>query len=76
MSSAGASLGWHDYLASMARLMKEDPNYRIPVKADPEIVIKHIKASHELLARVVRPRGGVSIGGMYGVLPKIGRAHV
>ena len=66
---AGASLGWHDYLASTARLMKEDPNYRIPVKADPEIVIKHIKASHELLARVVRPRGGVAIGGMYGVLP-------
>ena len=70
---AGASLGWHDYLASTARLMKEDPNYRIPVKADPEIVIKHIKASHELLARVVRPRGGVSIGGMYGVLPSENR---
>lgn len=70
---AGASLGWHDYLASTARLMKEDPNYRIPVKADPEIVIKHIKASHELLARVVHPRGGISIGGMYGVLPSENR---
>ncbi len=70
---AGASLGWHDYLASTARLMKEDPNYRIPVKADPEIVIKHIKASHELLAGVVGARGGIRIGGMYGVLPSENR---
>ena len=66
---AGASLGWHDYLASTARLMKEDANYRIPVKADPNIVIKHIKASHDLLATVVGSRGGIKIGGMYGVLP-------
>jgi allantoicase/malate synthase/2-oxo-4-hydroxy-4-carboxy--5-ureidoimidazoline (OHCU) decarboxylase len=69
---AGASLGWHDYLASTARLFKEDPTYRIPVKADPDIVIKYIKASHELLADVVGSRGGVKIGGMYGVLPADG----
>ncbi len=66
---AGASLGWHDYLASTARLFKEDPNYRIPVKADPDIVIKHIKESHLLLADCVGPRGGLKIGGMYGILP-------
>lgn len=66
---AGASLGWHDYLASTARLFREDPNYRIPVKADPDIVIKYIKASHDLLAEVVGPRGGIKIGGMYGILP-------
>ena len=66
---AGASLGWHDYLASTARLFKEDPNYRIPVKADPNIVIHHIVASHHLLANVVGSRGGLKIGGMYGILP-------
>lgn len=66
---AGASLGWHDYLSSTARLFKEDANYRIPVKADPDIVIKYIKASHDLLADVVGARGGIKIGGMYGVLP-------
>ena len=66
---AGASLGWHDYLASTARLFKEDHNYRIPVKADPDIVIKYIKASHDLLANVVGPRGGIKVGGMYGILP-------
>lgn len=66
---AGASLGWHDYLASTARMFKEDSSYRIPVKADPNIVIKYIKASHELLANVVGSRGGIKIGGMYGVLP-------
>ena len=66
---AGASLGWHDYLGSTARLFKEDSFYRIPVKADPDIVIKHIKASHELLANVVGKRGGIKIGGMYGILP-------
>lgn len=65
----GASLGWHDYLGSTARLFKEDPNYRIPVKADPDIVIKYIKASHRLLADVVGPRGGIKVGGMYGILP-------
>lgn len=65
----GASLGWHDYLASTARLFKEDSNYRIPVKADPDIVIKYIKASHDLLADVVGPRGGIKVGGMYGILP-------
>ncbi len=66
---AGASLGWHDYLGSTARLFKEDGNYRIPVKADPDIVIKYIKASHDLLANVVGERGGIKIGGMYGILP-------
>jgi malate synthase len=66
---AGASLGWHDFLASTARVFKEDPNYRIPVKADPDIVIKYIKASHDLLAQVVGPRGGIKVGGMYGILP-------
>ena len=65
----GASLGWHDYLGSTARLFKEDPNYRIPAKTDPDIVIKYIKASHELLVNVVGTRGGIKIGGMYGVLP-------
>ncbi len=66
---AGASLGWHDYLASTARVFKEDGNYRIPVKADPNIVIKYIKASHHLLAEVVGSRGGIKVGGMYGILP-------
>lgn len=66
---AGASLGWHDYLASTARLFREDGNYRIPVKADPNIVIKYIKASHSLLAEVVGSRGGIKVGGMYGILP-------
>lgn len=65
----GASLGWHDYLASTARLFKNDSNYRIPVKADPNIVIKYIKASHHLLADVVGSRGGIKVGGMYGILP-------
>ncbi len=65
----GASLGWHDYLASTARLFKEDSHYRIPVKADPDIVIKYIKASHDLLAQVVGSRGGIKVGGMYGILP-------
>jgi allantoicase/malate synthase/2-oxo-4-hydroxy-4-carboxy--5-ureidoimidazoline (OHCU) decarboxylase len=66
---AGASLGWHDYLASTARLFKEDSNYRIPAKTDPNIVIRYIQASHRLLADVVGPRGGIKVGGMYGVLP-------
>uniref|UniRef100_A0A7S1PIM5 malate synthase n=1 Tax=Percolomonas cosmopolitus TaxID=63605 RepID=A0A7S1PIM5_9EUKA len=65
----GASLGWHDYLASTARLFKEDSQYRIPVKADPNIVIHHIKESHIVLSKVVGERGGIRIGGMYGVIP-------
>lgn len=72
---AGASLGWHDFLASTARLMRHDANYRIPVKADPDIVINHIKASHDLLADVVGSRGGIKVGGMYGVLPSDGDLH-
>lgn len=72
---AGASLGWHDYLASTARLFKEDPHYRIPVKADPNIVVKYIKASHQLVADVVGSRGGIRIGGMYGILPLAGNAE-
>ena len=64
----GGSLGWHDFLASTARLFKEDPKYRIPVKADPNIVIKHIRESHHRLVEALEPIGGISIGGMYGVL--------
>lgn len=61
----GGSLGWHDYLAATARLFKNDPTYRIPVKSDPNIVIKHVRESHVVLANVVKGRGGIAIGGMY-----------
>lgn len=64
----GGSLGWHDFLASTARLFRHDPGYRIPVKADPDIVIRHIKESHLLLAHTLGPLGALRIGGMYGVL--------
>ena len=64
----GGSLGWHDFLASTARLFKHDPNYRIPVKADPNIVINHIRESHHLLVDSLSPMGAISIGGMYGTL--------
>jgi len=64
----GGSLGWHDFLASTARVFKNDPRYRIPVKADPNIVINHIKESHGLLVEKLSPIGGLKIGGMYGVL--------
>jgi malate synthase len=64
----GGSLGWHDFLGSTARLFKNDPNYRIPVKADPNIVINHIRESHHLLVDALAPSGAIRIGGMYGVL--------
>lgn len=64
----GGSLGWHDFLASTARVFRHDPNYRIPVKADPNIVINHIKESHLILVDALKPIGGISIGGMYGTL--------
>lgn len=64
----GGSLGWHDFLASTARLFKNDPNYQIPVKADPNIVINHIKESHLILRDALKPIGAISIGGMYGTL--------
>ena len=64
----GGSLGWHDFLASTARLFRNDPRYRIPVKADPNIVIERIQASHRLLVRSLEGTGALTIGGMYGVL--------
>jgi len=64
----GGSLGWHDFLASAARLFKNDPRYRIPVKADPNIVINHIRESHRILVKALEPLGAIRIGGMYGVL--------
>ena len=64
----GGSLGWHDFLASTARLFKNDPRYQIPVKADPYIVINHIKESHLILREALTPIGGIAIGGMYGTL--------
>ena len=66
---AGASLGWHDYLAATARLFKEDANYRIPVKADPEIVIRVTQGLRHDSRQTVGSRGGIKIGGMYGILP-------
>lgn len=68
----GGSLGWHDFLASTARLFKHDPRYRIPVKADPNIVINHIRESHEILVDALAPLGGIKIGGMYGILYESG----
>ncbi|MEO0515631.1 MAG: hypothetical protein AAF086_10135, partial [Planctomycetota bacterium] len=68
----GGSLGWHDFLASTARLFKHDPNYRIVVKADPNIVINHIRESHRILVEALAPIGGIAIGGMYGVLSEDG----
>lgn len=71
----GGSLGWHDFLASTARLFKHDPNYRIPVKADPYIVINNIKESHRIMVRDLSPFGALRIGGMYGVLYEEGNAR-
>ncbi len=65
----GGSLGWHDFLASTARLFRFDPGYRIPVKADPNIVVRHIRESHHILVRDLGPMGALKLGGMYGVLP-------
>jgi malate synthase len=64
----GGSLGWHDFLASTARLFRHDPRYRIPVKADPNIVVDRIQASHRRLVRDLGDTGALTIGGMYGVL--------
>jgi malate synthase len=64
----GGSLGWHDFLASTARLFRHDPRYRIPVKADPNIVVDRICASHRRLVDDLGPTGAITIGGMYGVL--------
>ncbi len=68
----GGSLGWHDFLGSTARLLRHEPRYRIPVKADPDIVIRHIKESHVLLAKSLGAMGAISIGGMYGILFEAG----
>ncbi len=64
----GGSLGWHDFLASTARLFRHDSSYRIPVKADPDIVIRNIKESHAILVRDLSEAGALKIGGMYGIL--------
>ena len=64
----GGSLGWHDFLASTARLFRHDSSYRIPVKADPDIVIRNIKESHDILVRDLSEAGALKIGGMYGIL--------
>ena len=71
----GGSLGWHDFLASTARLFKFDPRYRIPVKADPNIVINHIRESHNILVSALAPMDAIRIGGMYGVLYEEGNAE-
>ncbi|WP_411826703.1 2-oxo-4-hydroxy-4-carboxy-5-ureidoimidazoline decarboxylase [Luteolibacter sp. AS25] len=70
----GGSLGWHDFLASAARLFKNDPRYRIPVKADPNIVINHIRESHKILVDALAPIDAIRIGGMYGILYEEGNA--
>jgi malate synthase len=71
----GGSLGWHDFLASTARLFKFDPRYRIPVKADTNIVINHIRESHKILVSALAPMDAIRIGGMYGVLYEDGNAE-
>jgi malate synthase len=68
----GGSLGWHDFLASTARLFRHDPEYRIPVKADPNIVIRNIRESHAILVGDLKDSGALKIGGMYGVLYQSG----
>lgn len=68
----GGSLGWHDFLASTARLFRNDADYRIPVKADPDIVIRNIKESHDILVRDLADAGALKIGGMYGILYQSG----
>ena len=68
----GGSLGWHDFLASTARLFRHDPAYRIPVKADPDIVIRNIRESHHILVQELAESGALKIGGMYGILYQSG----
>ena len=74
----GATLGWHDFFASTARLFRWDSRYRIPTKLDPARVQDVIKKSHHLIAGVCNEHkvmtdekelatiGRIGIGGMYG----------
>lgn len=74
------SLGWHDYVASGAEVLREfggknlkkdaqDQAYSIPTKMlQQEIVTRYIPKSQQLLGHVAHRIGGVPIGGMYGVL--------
>lgn len=42
------------------------------MKADPNIVINHIRESHRILVSALAPMGAIRIGGMYGVLHEEG----
>jgi len=69
---AGASLGWHDFLQSTARVWREDPSWQMPSKLDKDIVTRQVRAQHELIVRTCSAAGGLCIGGMYGVVPESG----
>eukprot|EP00392_Amoebophrya_sp_AT5.2_P011197 g11272.t1 len=49
---AGGSLGWHDFLASTARLFKNEPRYQIPRKSRQDLVITTMRKSHLKVAAV------------------------
>ena len=41
----------------------------MPRKSDPNIVVSNIRQAHLQLSRVVGGRGGIEIGGMFGIIP-------
>jgi malate synthase len=67
--SYGLNAGRWDYIFSMIKLFREDPDFVLPDRTDVKMTVPFMKAYTELLVKTCHRRGAFAMGGMAALIP-------
>jgi malate synthase len=67
--SLGLNAGRWDYIFSMIKCFREDPDYVLPDRNDVKMTVPFMHAYTELLVRTCHKRGAFAMGGMAAQIP-------
>jgi malate synthase len=67
--SYGLNAGRWDYIFSMIKCFRDDPEFVLPDRTDVKMTVPFMKAYTELLVQTCHKRGGFAMGGMAAQIP-------
>ncbi len=67
--SYGLNAGRWDYIFSMIKCFREDPDFVLPDRTDVTMTVPFMRAYTELLAKTCHARGAFAMGGMAALIP-------
>jgi malate synthase len=67
--SYGLNAGRWDYIFSMIKCFRDDPNFVLPDRNDVKMTVPFMRAYTELLVKTCHARGAFAMGGMAALIP-------